>query len=385
MANHNNSAIKFIIILGIVSLLSDMTVEGAKSINGAFLALLGANAAIVGIISGFGEFVGYALRLISGYIVDRTASYWIFTLLGYGCNLIAVPLMALTGNWQIAAFLIVLERVGKATRTPARDTMLSYATHQMGRGLGFGLHQTFDQLGAMLGPLIVTLILFFKGTYRESFGLLFIPGFVAIIALIVASRIYPSPQDLEVKKPLFNQNHTTAKFWAYLLASSSLAAGYADFPLIAYHFEKHALFNSTLIPLSYAVGLGVSSASVLLLGRLYDRKNYLILIFAAIVAAFFVPLVFLGGAKAAFLGMALWGIGTGAQSSILKAIIGDVVPKEKRGSAYGIFNAGFGFAWFLGSALMGILYDVSLYWMVAFSMAMQFLSVPLFVWAHKKY
>lgn len=382
--NQNKAALFLVIILGIVSLLADMTVEGAKSITGAFLALLGANATIVGTVSGFGEFVGYGLRLVSGYIVDKTATYWLFTLLGYGCNLFAVPLLALTGNWKIAAFLIVLERVGKATRTPARDAMLSHASHSMGRGFGFGLHQTFDQLGAMLGPLIVTLILFLKGSYRESFAILFIPGFLAIIALIIASRIYPTPQDLEISKPKQNQNHTNTKFWVYLLASASLAAGYADFPLMAYHFEKHAILDSTLIPLSYAVGLGMSSASVLFLGKLYDRKGYIVLVFSTIIAAFFPPLIFLGGMKLVFLGMILWGIGTGAQSSLLKAIIGDIIPKEKRGRAYGIYNAGFGFAWFAGSALMGVLYDISLIWMIGFSVFMQLLSVPIFVWAHRK-
>lgn len=377
--NEKKSALVLVLILGIVSLLSDITVEGAKSISGAFLALLGANAAVVGIISGLGEFVGYALRLISGYFVDRVGGYWLFTFLGYGCNLIAVPLLALAGNWQLAAFLLILERVGKATRTPARDAMLSHATHEMGRGFGFGLHQTLDQFGAMIGPFIVTLVLFFHGSYRESFGLLFIPAFLSIIALVIASKIYPAPEELEPSKLNLKNNNTSAKFWIYLLASASLAAGYADFPLIAYHFVKHSILGPTLIPFSYAVGLGISSASTLILGKLYDRMGYKIMVISTIIAAFFPPLVFLGGPYLVFFGMVLWGIGTGAQSSLLKAIIGDIIPKEKRGRAYGIYNAGFGFAWFVGSAIMGVLYDVSLFWMIAFSVAAQLLSVPIFI------
>jgi MFS family permease len=381
---HHKAALVLVIILGVVSLLSDITVEGAKSISGAFLAMLGANAAIVGIVSGFGEFVGYALRLVSGLLVDKTASYWLFTFIGYGCNLIAIPLLALTGNWQIAAFLLILERIGKSIRTPARDAMLSHATHKMGRGFGFGLHQTFDQIGAMIGPLIATVVLWFHGSYRQSFALLFFPALFAIIALIVGSKIYPTPQDLEPSKINLSKNHTNTKFWIYLLASASLAAGYADFPLIAYHLAKHAILDSSLIPLSYAVGLGVSSACVLFLGKLYDRKGYIVLIIATPIAALFPLFVFLGGIYAVFFGMILWGVGTGAQSSLLKAIIGDIIPKEKRGRAYGIYNAGFGFAWFVGSALMGILYDASLSWMIAFSIFMQLLSVPVFVLAHKQ-
>ncbi|MCK9583267.1 MAG: MFS transporter [Endomicrobiales bacterium] len=378
--SHKNAAITLVIILGIVSFLADMTVEGAKSITGAFLALLGANAFIVGIVAGAGEFVGYALRLFSGYLVDKTANYWLFTFFGYACNLIGLPLLAFTGNWRTAAFLIILERVGKALRTPARDAMLSHASHSIGRGFGFGLHQTFDQLGAMLGPLIVTLVLFLKGSYRDGFAILFIPGFLAIVALIVASRIYPTPQDLETSQIASpTKNHTNATFWIYLLASASLAAGFADFPIIAYHFAKHAILSATLIPFSYAVGLGVSSASVLFFGKLYDRLGYVVLIITTVIAAFFPIFVFFGGTALAFFGMFLWGIGTGAQSSLLKAIIGDIIPKEKRGRAYGIYNACFGLACFIGSALMGFLYDISLFWLVVFSIFMQFLSVIIFL------
>ncbi|MCL5260598.1 MAG: MFS transporter [Gammaproteobacteria bacterium] len=377
-----NSALKLVIILGIVSFFSDITVEGAKSVSGAFLGLLGANAALVGLISGFGEFVGYALRLFSGYFVDKTGRYWLCTFFGYGCNLIGTPLLALAGNWKLAAFLLVLERIGKAVRTPARDAMLSHATHSMGRGFGFGLHQTFDQLGAMLGPIIVTIVLFFKGSYQNGFAILFIPALISVIALVIASRTYPEPQQLELSVP--EETRANIKFWVYLLASASLAAGYADFPLIAYHLQKHAVVSSAFIPLSYAVGLGVSSISVLLLGKLYDHYGYVTLIISTFIAAFFAPLIFLGGPVMVFLGMILWGIGTGAQSSLLKAIIGDIIPKEKRGRAYGIYNTAFGFAWFLGSAFMGFLYDISLPWMIIFCMFLQVLSLPIFFVAKKK-
>ena len=143
----STTALKFVVLLGVVSLFADMTYEGARSIAGPYLALLGASGTIVGLVAGFGELMGFALRLLSGYLVDKTGQYWGLTIIGYGINMVAVPLLALAGHWELAAFFIIAERMGKAIRTPARDAMLSHATAEMGRGWGFGLHEAFDQVG----------------------------------------------------------------------------------------------------------------------------------------------------------------------------------------------------------------------------------------------
>lgn len=162
---NNNStkptALKFIVLLGVVSLFADATYEGARSINGPYLALLGASATTVGFVAGLGELIGYSLRLVSGYMSDRIGRYWAITLFGYTLNMLAVPALALAGRWEIAAMLMIAERIGKAIRTPARDAMLSHATREIGRGKGFGLHEALDQIGAVLGPLTVAGVLFF--------------------------------------------------------------------------------------------------------------------------------------------------------------------------------------------------------------------------------
>jgi sugar phosphate permease len=191
------NAIKFVILLGIVSLFADITYEGARSITGQYLAMLGASGAVVGFVSGFGELIGYGMRYFSGLISDKTQRYWLLTLIGYTLNLIAVPLLALAGNWPVAAALIILERFGKSIRTPPRDAMLSFATKETGRGWGFGLHEALDQVGAILGPLVVSAILYFKGSYQTSFILLFIPALCALSVLGAAMFLYPRPQDLE--------------------------------------------------------------------------------------------------------------------------------------------------------------------------------------------
>lgn len=187
------SAIKFVVLIGLVSLFADMTYEGARSITGQYLAVLGASATVVGLVAGVGEFIGYGLRLVSGYISDKTRQYWMLTIIGYMLNLFAVPLLALVGRWDLAAALMILERIGKAIRTPARDAMLSHATRAVGSGWGFGLHEAMDQVGAMLGPVIVAAVLYLKGGYETSFGILVVPALLAITVLLTARYFIPIP------------------------------------------------------------------------------------------------------------------------------------------------------------------------------------------------
>ncbi len=371
------AAWKFILLVGVVSLCSDMTYEGARSITGPFLGMLQASATVVGIVSGLGEFIGYALRLASGYLTDRLGRYWSITLVGYALNLFAVPLLALAGNWPLAAGLILMERLGKAIRTPARDAMLSHATTEVGRGWGFGFHEAMDQIGAMLGPLIVALVLSRHGDYRTCFGYLLIPAILAVLVLVMAARRYPTPRDLEVGTPRLETAGLSRSFWLYVLAVGLVGMGYADFPLIAFHFSQAGAVSPPWIPIFYAVAMGVDALAAPILGRWFDRLGMPVIMAAAALAALFAPLVFLGGFQLTLAGMVLWGIGMGAQESVIKAALADMVPRHRRATGFGIFHTGFGLFWFLGSALLGVLYDVSLWSLVIFSVASQLCSLPL--------
>jgi len=364
-------------LLGVVSLFGDIVYEGARSITGPYLGILGASAAAVGFVAGFGELVGYGLRLVSGYISDRTQQYWPITLIGYGLTVVAVPLLALAGHWQLAALLIILERTGKAIRTPARDAMLSHATAEMGRGWGFGVHEALDQVGATVGALFVAAALAAGDSYRTGFAALLVPGLLALATLVAARLLYPQPKELEtVTPPLTTQGFTRA-FWLYLAAVAVVAAGYADFPLIAFHFQKAAIVQGSLIPLYFAVAMATDALAALVFGRLFDRVGLAILMAVSLLSSLSAPLVFLGGPALALVGVALWGVGLGAQESIMRAAIAPMVPSQRRGTAYGIFNTGYGLFWFLGSALMGVLYDVSVPALIVFSSAMQLASLPL--------
>jgi MFS family permease len=373
-----DNSLKFIVLLGIVSLLADMTYEGARSITGPYLALLGANAAAVGFVAGFGELVGYSLRFVSGYLADKTRRYWAMTIIGYAVNLLAVPLLAFAGNWPMAAFLLIAERMGKAIRTPPRDVMLSHATSHVGRGWGFGLHEAMDQIGAILGPLFVAVILYLNGSYQISFLFLLLPAILALTVLATSRLLYPHPQDLEINVPKLETKGLLKVYWIYIVAVIFIAIGFADFPLVAYHFQKADIVSPVMIPIFYAVVMGVDALSALIFGRLFDKIGMWALIIAVTASAFFAPLIFLGGFNMALMGMALWGVGMGAQESIMRAAVAEMSPINVRGSAYGIFSTIYGVSWFIGSFAMGIIYDFSLSMMVIFSLFAQiFAVVPL--------
>lgn len=384
MNEHNQNyakrkALQFVIFLGIADLFADMTYEGARGITGPFLGLLGASGTIVGIVAGFGELIGYSFRLVSGYLTDKTKQYWTITLIGYFINLLAVPLLALAGNWPLAAALMIAERFGKAIRNPARDAMLSFATKQTGRGWGFGIHEALDQLGAISGPLIVASILYFQGSYQMSFGMLLIPATLALAILMLTRFLHPNPQHLEEATPKESAKGLSKSYWLYVIGVSCVAAGFVDFPLISYHFQKNRVITDDWIPIFYAIAMGVDGIAALVLGHFYDRKGLIVLIMAIALSALFAPFVFLGGFSIALAGMILWGIGMGAQESIMRAVVANLVSTDQRGTAYGMLNIWFGIFWFLGSALMGYLYDISIPSLIIFSVIAQLISVPLFV------
>ncbi len=373
------SALRFVVLLGAVSLLADMTHEGARSVTGPYLAMLGATGAAVGIVAGFGELVGYVLRLASGLISDRTQRYWTMTLAGYAVNLLAVPLLALAGRWETAAALMIAERVGKALRNPPRDAMLSHVTATLGAGWTFGLHEALDQIGAVMGPLLVTAVMYFRHSYRDSFAVLLIPALSALTILVIARMLYPKPQNLERCYPGIQSHGFPGAYWLYLGAAGLVAAGFADFPLMAFHFQRAGTIPAPWIPALYAMAMAADAVAALIFGRLFDRFGLRVLAGVSLLCTAFAPLAFFGDFWGAIAGAVIWGVGMGAQESVMRASVATLVSPDRRGSAYGIFNAGYGLLWFVGSAAMGWLYDVSIPALVAFSMVTQLLSVPVFL------
>jgi MFS family permease len=374
----SSNAYRFVVIIGVANLFADMTYEGARSITGPFLQTLGASAAVVGFTAGFGELVGYALRSVAGFVGDRTGRYWLMAIMGYAINMLAVPALALSASWPAAAGLIVGERTGRAIRKPITEAMLSFASKQVGPGRTYGIVEFLDQLGATAGPLIIAFVLSLQYSYQASFAVLLVPAVLTVATLLIARMEHPDPRSLEPARSI-GVERFSKPYWLYMAAGGSVAAGFADFALIAYHFEKTRSVASVVIPIFYAVAMAMSGISALAFGRLFDRFGIVVVIAAFLLSSFSAPLVFLTSGWGALIGMILWGIGMGAQESVLKSLIVGLIPSERRSTALGMFDTGFGIAWFLGSWLMGMLYDVSLAALIIFSVLCQLASLPLFL------
>lgn len=372
-------------MVGAMSFFADFTYEASRSIVGQFMGLLGAGALAIAVVTGFGEMLGYGLRLFSGRSADRTGQYWPITIGGYLLQMSAVPLLAVVNSWQMAAVLVVAERIGKAIRNPPRDAMLSHAAEEMGYGWGFGVHEALDQFGAMFGPLLVAFIV--AGThndYRLAFAALAIPAGIMLSLLALARCLYPRPEDLGPPATTATSRGLPRVFWVYLSAAALVAAGFADFPIIAYHFQQGGVVAATYIPICYAAAMGVSGAGSLVFGRLFDRFGIRLLIPLTLISALYAPLVFLGDFWPALIGSCLWGLGMGVHESLLPAAVAPMVPSNRRASAYGLFTGIYGLAWFAGSAVIGALFDISLDAVIAFAVIAELAAIPLILAAWRR-
>ncbi len=401
MADSNRkAAFQLIIVFGLVSLFGDIVYEGARSVNGPYLKTLGVSAAVVGFIAGLGEFIGYAIRLVSGYFADKTKAYWVFTFLGYGM-LISVPLLSLTGVWQVAALFIIMERFGKALRAPARDTLVSQASKQIGTGLGFAISEVMDQIGALTGPLILSGLFLVIGThgneiakYQKGYSLFWIP-FILVMACVTFAFIkIPNPEKLEMAvKKAPEPDKLSKTFWLYTVFTFITTMGFVNFALIGYHFKAKNVLSDAQIPLFYAVAMAVDGIAAWFIGTHYDRLKkrsnnekaglgalLIIPLFSIFIPVFAFSLNF----TFALISAIIWGVVMGIHETIMKSAIADLTPMKKRGTGYGIFNTAYGLAMFVGSAAMGLLYDHSIAAVIAVAIALQIFSIPVFFLMRKE-
>ena len=394
----------FIILFGIVSLFSDMTHEGASSIRGAYLSLLGASAATIGFISGLGELVGYSMRYVFGKLTDKSKQYWPMTIAGYVLDIIAVPALALVGEhgWIAVCVLLVIQRMGKAIKKPAKDTIMSFAASQEGVGKSFGIQEVLDQIGAFIGPVLLYLVMLFKtgGTtfeiYSTCFAVLAIPGAITLILLIVTRCKFPNPEHFEPEPKEYIPFKMKKEFILYIAGISLFAFGFIDYSIIIMHVsrtyshlapglsETSALVSTGSLPLLYAGAMLVDAVAALFFGMMYDKNGVKALVWSTVISAPFAVFVFaFDSVPMLLIGVALWGVGMGAQESILKAAVTSMVPKASRATGYGVFECSFGAFWFLGSWLMGVLYDVSIPAMIAVSVIAQLAAIPLYIGSSK--
>ncbi len=369
-----SSAITVILIFGVISMLGDVIYESARSANSQYLNLLGISAAKVGLVFGIGEFIGYGLRLIAGILSDKTGRHWWFMFMGYGM-LIVVPFIGFTMNWNILFVLILMERIGKALRSPAKDTVLSgVAENQVGVGFAFGLQEALDQIGAFAGPLIFTAIFYFTcksgiADYQLGYKSLIIPFVILMLFLVYAYRKIQRENLLPAVKPKeFHNEQLQPVFWIYTGFTFFCTLGFVNFSTIGYHLKANEIMSDGKITLLYALAMLVDAITALIVGTSYDKikiktgnKTGGILVLVAIpFITLLLPLLTLSNSSALiFVGMMIFGIIMGTHETIMRSAIADITPYHKRGTGYGVFNTAYGLALMGGAVIMGVFYDLN--------------------------
>lgn len=366
-------AIEAILLFGVISLLGDTIYESARGANSQYFNLLGISAAQVGLVFGIGEFLGYFLRLLAGALSDRSGKHWVFIFVGYGM-LLVVPLMGFTLNWNILVVLILTERIGKSLRNPAKDTILSgIAENQVGTGFAFGLQEALDQVGALIGPLIFTLVFSLTNKngipeYQLSYRLLFLPFALLMLFLTYAYRkIRRDDLVPELGQKEFHSERLEPIFWVYTAFTFFCTLGFVNFSLIGYHLEAKHLMSDGNITLLYSGAMAMDALAALAIGRAYDRLKQktgvraggLTVLMAIPFLTLLLPFLTISSSVALIVaGMMIFGVVMGTHEAIMRSAVADITPFYKRGTSYGIFNTGYGLALLIGSALMGWLYDL---------------------------
>src|SRR6478609_2133823 len=365
----------FVFTFGLVSLFADMVYEGARSIIGPYLATLGASATLVGLVACAGELIGYGLRLGSAYFVTRSRHYWTWTIAGYALTVLSVPLIGASGGLIGAMLLYGGERLGKAVRSPAKDTLLSHASAATGRGKAFGVHQFMDQLGAVAGPLLLAAMLaWHPRDYRLAFATLGAPGLVVLAILLWLRARVPDPQMYEfpasdepvaksgtpaVKSGSSGRSALPGRYWQFVAAVAVLSCGIASFPLLAFHAQTKHLLSDAGVPVLFAAAMLVDGVTGLLVGHAYDRRGPIVLL-AVPIAACGAALAFAESASLVWIGVAIWGMVNGILDSTVKAAVTSLVPSASRALAFGWLSLVRGIGLLVAGVLLGVAYDHSI-------------------------
>ncbi|UUZ59135.1 MFS transporter [Nocardioides sp. B-3] len=315
---------------GFVSLAADMVYEGARSMYGPVLAALGASGLVVGLVTGAGEAVALVLRLVFGPVADRTGRYWSLTIVGYGLTAVCVPLLWFAprlgaAGLAFAVVMILLERLGKAIRSPSKSALLAHAAGAVGRGRGFGVHKALDRVGAFAGPLVVAAVVAGASIWA-GMAVLAIPGSIAMALLVALCLRVPDPSVYDPSAAPSSDDRPRQGwfkdalgadlppvFFRYAFACALTTGALVTFGIIGYHLTVDKLVPVAAVPVVYAGAMAVEAVAALVVGSLYDRTGAKIL-FVVPVPVAPVPAPALGGSFTLVLvGVAVWGFAHGVQ------------------------------------------------------------------------
>jgi len=377
-----------ILLLGIVSLMGDIVYEGSRGLIPDYLRFLGATAFIVGFVSGLGEFLGYAMRLASGFLADATRAYWFFMFLGYGL-IASIPLLGLSNCWEVAALLVLLERLGKACRSPSRDTILAIVSEGVGTGKAFGIHEFLDQVGAVVGPLIVSGLMFYSSNnYKLTLSFLSIPFMILFIALTSTYWKIRFQVVVESKKTPIKSKVLGIPFYIYTLAVMLNTIGLIPASLILYRASVilQPEQQQWMVPLIYLLIQGVDAPAALLSGYLYDKLGIRILMLPFIISIF--PPIFTmlnADLTTLVISSIFFEAILGVQESTYRAAVTRFAPTSSRGTAYGIFNAAYGVGFIVSGGIYGLIMDLQIPLVVTFFFAIstQALALVALLHAHR--
>lgn len=373
------SALKVILLFGIVAMFGDMVYESMRGSSGQYMNTLGVEMTQFALILGIGEFLAYTLRLFAGIAADKSRKYWLFIYLGYGL-LFVVPFMGVTTFLPAILSIMMIERIAKALRNPAKDIILSHVADsgggKVGLGFAFGLNEAFDKFGAFVGPMIFTVIFFVAGNrgidigayeYQLGYRLLAIPFVLMMVAVFLTHKTVRKKKLMEVgDSPNLPKDKLPPIFWTYTAFIFVTMLGFAQFPLIAFHMRDNAILTDERIVLFYAIIMAVNAALAIFIGMFYDwikrktgnkHSGLLTLLFIPIAAAV-LPFLTLGESMTLIVvGLVLFGVIIAAHETIMRSAIADITSLRKRGTGYGIFNTAHGTALLLGALAFSQIYN----------------------------
>jgi MFS family permease len=277
-----------------------------------------------------------------------------------------VPALGFAGVLWAASARVIAERVGKAVRSPAKDTMVSHATSVVGRGKGFAVHEAMDQVGALAGPLAVAgMLALTDDDYGPSLAVLALPGVAALALLLWLRARVPRPEVYEPgavakeRPTIAGSARLPRAFSTYATFTGATMLGFTTFGLVSFHLVTDGLVADAAVPLLYAAVMAADAVSALVTGWAYDRVGARVLASLPVLSAGAVALAFTSHLWIALAGTLLWGAALGIQESTLRATVADLVPPGRRATAYGVFAAVLGGAAAVGGGLTGALYDAS--------------------------
>lgn len=383
------SAMLFVLIVGFLWFVTAIARSGFMSVFGVYLDFTGASASAIGFISGLGVFIIISLQSFFSFLVAKTGCYWLFSILGISIELLCIPALGFipVNGWKIAMLLFFFHRLSHGLGYAGINSVFGSATRIIGPRKSRSILEFFQHAGNILGPIILFFIMQINSSedgfysYKSAIITLIIPVFIAVCLLIFMkikfSNNYCRSPEFGRAAPILKTKKTF--LFLYMIGICAFALGFADYTIISMHVVKNGLFGKPIIPLIYAFVMLIDLISSTVFRLLFDNYGIKSIFASSLISALFVIPIFLSdNFIIVLLGIAIWAIGMGSQEYLMNFMIARVVSKADRGVWFNRFRIVFGMSWFLGSSILGILYDQKLILFAYFALATQIVASAFF-------